>query len=271
MGTGYTTILYDAPAVEDGLGDIAACRYDGAEIGLGKVRANGAEAIASWLDEYDLQLYLVMSEWIEDEAAVERIAEAAPTVAELDAQFLGLLPPQRHRHDDETVEHWFGTICDAAADAGVKPLVHHHGATHVEQPDEIAEILNVSKNLGLLFDTAHYYPYGDNFPAGDVTDGIERFADDIAYVHLKDVAPTTDFDENATALSAGDFHLDNVINYFRSFTDLGEGVIDFQRVSDALDAEGFDGHYTIEIENRTELPLVHAKENYDFWQSIRGR
>lgn len=268
MGTGYTTIMYDAPDVEDGLGDIAACRYDGVELGLGKVRANGADQIDSWLDEYDLDLYLVMGEWIEDEAAVDRVAAAASTVAELDGEFLGILPPQRHRQDDATVDRWIGTICDAAADVDVTPVVHHHGATHVEQPEEISRILDVADNLELLFDTAHYYPYGERFPAGDVTDGVERFADDIAYVHLKDVAPTSDFDRNCQALSAGEFHLDNVVNYFRSFTDLGEGVLEFEGLYDALSQAGYDGHYTIEIENRTEQPLVHAKENYDYWRSI---
>jgi inosose dehydratase len=126
-------------------------------------------------------------------------------------------------------------------------------------------------DLELLFDTAHYYPYGEHFPDGDLTDGIERFADDIAYVHLKDVDPVKDFAANRDALSNADFHLDNVINYFRSFTDLGDGILDFEAIYDALAVAGYDGHYTIEVENQTQKPLVHAKENVDYWTALTSQ
>lgn len=270
MGTGYTTIMYDPADIGTGLRDIAACRYDGAEIGLGKVRETGPETVGRLLTECDLDLYCVMSDWLETEDAVERVEGAIPMVADLGAEYLGFLPPQRHRRDDATVTQWLARLTDAAMDAGLVPAIHHHGATHVERPDEIREVLDAVENLGLLFDTAHHYPYGEHYPDGDVTDGIERFADDIVYVHLKDVAPPTGFTETRESLTRGDFHLDNVVNYFRSFTDLGDGVIDFEAVREALDEAGYEGHVTVEIENRTEKPLVHAKENYDYWEALDG-
>ncbi|AHG01850.1 xylose isomerase (plasmid) [Halostagnicola larsenii XH-48] len=269
MGTGYTAIMYDAEDIEDAFGDIAACRYDGIEIGLEKIRANGPEKVGRWLDEYNLDLYLAMSEWIESEDAVQRVLDDIPTVADLGAEFVGILPPQRARYDDLTVEQWLSRISDTAVEAGVRPVVHHHGATAIEQPGEIRRYLDAVDGLELLFDTAHYYPYSENFPAGDVTDGIEQFADDIAYVHLKDVDPVKDFAANRDALSAADFHLDNVINYFRSFTDLGNGILDFEAIHKALTDTGYEGHYTIEIENQTDRPLIHAKENYDYWSTIQ--
>jgi inosose dehydratase len=270
MGTGYTAIMYDAEDIEQAFGDVAACRYDGVEVGVGKIRAVGPEAVGEWLDGYDLELYLAMSEWMETEEAVERMVDDMSMLSELDAEFVGLLPPQRGRHDADTVETWLTRVSEAAVDAGLRPLLHHHGATAVEQPDEIRHYLDAVDGLELVWDTAHYYPYGEHFPDGDVTDGVERFADDIAYVHLKDVQPVKDFAANRDALSEGDFHLDNVINYFRSFTDLGVGIIDFAAVHEALSAAGYDGHYTIEIENQTERPLVHAKQNYDVWREVRG-
>lgn len=57
-------------------------------------------------------------------------------------------------------------------------------------------------------------PLRRQLPGGDVTDGIERFADDIAYVHLKDIDPVKDFTANRGALSNADFHLDNAIDHF---------------------------------------------------------
>lgn len=269
MGIGYATIMYDGVALEDGFADVSACRYDGIEVGLGKIETAGPDAVADWLDRYDLALYCVMGHWIESAEATERLADSAETAANLGAEFLGILPPQRHRNDDATVKSRLRTVSEAALDAGITPVVHHHGATHIERGEEVRGFLDAIDGLQLLFDTAHWYPYSANFPEGDVTDGIERFADDIAYVHLKDVNPIKEFAANRDALSAPEPHLDNVINYFRSFTDLGDGTLNFAGVRGALAAAGYDGHYTIETENQVSKPLVHAKKNFDHWQSVQ--
>lgn len=268
MGVGYTTIMYDAESIQSALGDIGACRYDGTEIGIEKLRANDPETVSGWLDDYDLDIYAVMSEWIESEEAVQRMVNDMPMIDDLGAEFVAILPPQRERHNQEMIEEWLMRLTDAATDVGLRPLLHHHGATAAEQPEEVHHYLDAADGLKLVWDTAHYYPYSDNFPDGDVTDGVERFADDIGYVHLKDINPVKDFAANRDALSQADFHLDNIINYFRSFTDLGDGIIDFEGLFEALENTGYDGHYTIEIENQTELPLVHAKQNYDYWQDV---
>jgi len=267
MGVGYTTMMYPAESLETGISDVAACRYDGVEIGLEKIQAVGSGAVARWLDTYDLEVYLVMSDWAESMETAERIAREAGVAADLGADYLGILPPQR-AGDDVVVEDVLATIAEGAADVGLTPLLHHHGGTHVERPDEIEQFLDISEDLELLFDTAHYYPYGEHYPDGDVTDGIERFADAIEYVHLKDVDPTPAFTDHRDSLSEGEFHLDDVINYFRAFTDLGDGILAFDAVYDALCAAGFDGHCTIEIENETTDPLVHAKRNIDFWRGV---
>jgi len=269
MGVGYTTIMYGAESIHDGFGDIAACQYDGVEIGIEKIRANDPDQVGDWISEYELELYCVMSEWLETEAAVERMIDDMSAIAKLDADFVGLLPPQRGRQGADTLQRWLTRLSDAAVKLDVQPLIHHHGATAVEQVTEIQHYLDEIKDLELLWDTAHHYPYGENFPSGDITDGIERFADDISYVHLKDVDPIKEFAANRDALSSGDFHLDNVINYFRSFTDLGDGIIDFEGAFSALKSIGYDGHYTVEIENQTEQALVHAKQNHDYWNNIK--
>ena len=147
--------------------------------------------------------------------------------------------------------------------------MHHHGATHVENGEEIRHFLDAVDDLQLLFDTAHWYPYGENYPEGDVTDGIERFVDDIEYVHHKDMDPTSSFAEVRNALSEPNPHLDNVINYFRTFTDMGKGTLDFAGALDALEEAGYDGHHTIEIENQIDKRLVHALENMEYWESLR--
>lgn len=266
MGIGYTTMMYDKESIRTGLSDIGACRYDGVEMGLEKLRHAGPNAVREWIEEYDLDFYCVMAEWPVNEAAVKRICQGAEFVGEVGASYYGLLPPERHRENEETLSRWLDDIGEAATAAGITPLIHHHGVTEIEQPDEIEYWLkNSPDNFELLFDTAHYYPYGD------VEKGIERFADDIAYIHLKDVDPPAEFEDHAAALSSGSYHLDNVINYFRAFTDLGKGILDFEDIHQMLASIDYDGHCTIEIENQTELPLIHAKQNFDFATDVTGR
>ncbi|MGB9955149.1 sugar phosphate isomerase/epimerase family protein (plasmid) [Haloferax prahovense] len=271
MGIGYTTIMYDEESLFEGLSEFEACRYDGVETSLGEIDAVGQDQFSEKLEEYDLDLYCAMGEWLESEAAANRIAAGAETVAELGAPYVGILPPHRGTTTDDELQRYLEQVCDAAADAGVTPVIHHHGATAIEHPDEIETWLDrAPDNLGLLWDTAHHYPYGEHYPDGDVTDGIERFADDIEYVHLKDVAPGDNFESHVEALTRGERHLDTIFLYYNAFTDLGKGAIDFQGVHDALEDIGYDGHITIEIENKTEDTLLHAKRNYDYWHDIVG-
>ncbi|MFB6174222.1 MAG: sugar phosphate isomerase/epimerase family protein [Halobacteriales archaeon] len=259
MALGYTTILYDAEATTEGIGDVGACRYDGIELSLGQVRAAGVGTVADLTAEHGLDVYCVMGDWLESADQVAAVADGAEVAADLGADFLGLLPPRRGLVDDDTLDGWLAEVCGAAAAAGVTPVLHHHGATHVEGPGEIAAWLDRGPDsLGLLFDTAHYYPYGD------VLDGLERFHGEIDYVHLKDVDPPASFEDYTADLTAAEFNLDSVINYFRSFTDPGEGVIDFAAVRGSLP----EVPVTIEVENQVHDPLVHAKRNRDYWTSL---
>lgn len=266
MGVGYAALMYDPEeVVSEGLGEFAACRYDGVEIGLEKVEYIGPDSLQTALDEHGLDIYCVMAGWLNTEDDVDAAVDGASIAADLDARFLGILPPPRGQTDDETFAEWLERICEAAAAAGVTPVLHHHGAAHVEGPDEIEEWLDRGPdNLELLYDTAHYYPYGD------VVKGVHRFEDDIAYVHLKDIDPTVDFEDHVETLSAGKVQYDSLFVFLTSFVDLGEGVIDFAAVHDALGEIGYGGHVTIEMENERNDRLVHAKRNIDYWQEITG-
>ncbi len=182
-----------------------------------------------------------------------------------------MFPPQRGLlDDDDLLETWITRVCDAAADTGVTPLLHHD-ATHIEQPDETeAWFERCPENLGLLWDSAHEYLYGENAFSEDVTDGIERFADDIEYVHLKDINPMSYFPDYIEALSSGTFNLANVILFYYALSDLGDSVIDFEGVADVLSEIGYDSHVTIEMEKQTTDTLVHAKRTFDHWLAARS-
>lgn len=262
MGLGYATLTYDPEEiVRNGIGDLAACGYDGVEIGLPKIEDMGYNRLEATLDEYGVELYCVMAGWLNEYTDVQDAIEGIEVTASLDVDFLGILPPPRGVVDDVTFREWLEEIGAAASDHGVTPVVHHHAGSHVEQPDEIRRWLDEGPpELELLFDTGHYYAYGD------VCEGIKRFADDIAYVHYKDINPPSDFRTHVTNLSSGKVDYDSIMTYFGAFNDLGDGVLDFAAISRTLDEVNYDGNRTVEVDTVQGPTLAHAKRNLDFLQ-----
>ena len=79
-------------------------------------------------------------------------------------------------------------------------------------------------NLRVNFDTANIFFYNEDL---DSADELERVIDYVASVHLKD--------------TMGGFKSNE-------FPILGEGVVDFERIFGTLEAAGFDGPLTLELE-----------------------
>jgi inosose dehydratase len=267
MGIGYATLTYDPEGiVNDGIDELSACGYDGVEIGLPKIQAVGRDRVAGALDEYGMDLYCVMAGWLNERSDVDAAIEGVDVAADLGADSLGILPPPRGIVDDGTFADWLDDIGSATAGMDVTPVIHHHAGAHVEQPDEIRRWLDDGPDeLELLFDTGHYYAYGD------IVEGIERFIDDIAYVHYKDINPPSDFDAHVANLSAGKVDYDSILTYFGAFTDLGRGVVDFTDVARALEDVGYGGHRTVEVDTVEGPTLVHAKRNLDFLREASTR
>lgn len=95
-----------------------------------------------------------------------------------------------------------------------------------------------------------------------MADGIKRFADDIEYIHLKNVSPDADLTD---ALTSGSFHLRNIILYYSAMTDLGEGIIDFKSVADIFSVIEYTGDVAVEVEIQRADTLIHAKQNINHW------
>ena len=266
MGFGYATLTYDPEEiVRNGIGDLAACGYDGVEIGLPKIQEICRDRLEATLDEYGMELYCVMAGWLNEHTDVQDAVDGLEIAAAFDVDFLGILPPPRCVVDDSIFGEWLDEIGTAASDRGVTPVVHHHAGSHIEQPAEIRRWLDDGPSeLKLLLDTGHYYAYGD------VCDGIERFADDTVYVHYKDISPPSNFDTHVTNLSAGKVDYDSIMTYFGAFTDLGKGVLDFAAISRALDAVNYDGNRTVEVDTVQGPTLAHAKRNLDFLREAVG-
>jgi inosose dehydratase len=158
------------------------------------------------------------------------------------ARIAGRVPPDgRAGWSEAAWEEAVGTLHAVAAalrdQLGMRVVVHHHGGTFIETPDEIERLLRETdpELVGLLMDTGHLV-YG----GGDPLALLERHGDRVRYVHLKDL----DADKlarvrreeipMAAAWSSG------------LFCPLGQGVVDFPRVIERLRSKGYAGWTIVE-------------------------
>ena len=149
------------------------------------------------------------------------------------------------------------------SETGLQTVFHHHCAGYVETPDEIARFLEVTDSdaVSLVFDTGHYlYGAGDC----DVIAGLERFADRIKYIHLKDCHP----DVAADARRHG-------WDYFRAlqhgvFCELGKGGVDFPAVVRWLKNRSYTGYTLVEQDVLPGMgaPKESARRNREYLRSI---
>ena len=149
-------------------------------------------------------------------------------------------------------------------EVGLATLFHPHCGTSVETPDETARLLDDTDAdlVNLVFDTGHFV-YGSGRPDPDgqaAVDGLARFWDRVAYVHLKDCEPRI-------ADSAREHHLDLSEAVRRGlFCELGKGSVDVGSVLALLKERGYDGWVTVEQDVLPGMgtPAASARRNREF-------
>jgi inosose dehydratase len=126
-------------------------------------------------------------------------------------------------------------------ETGLLTVFHHHCSGYVETPDEIATFLQLTdpRYMGLVFDVGHYY-HGTGREDCDVTAALDRFADRVWYIHLKDLEPTV-------ARRSRDEEWD----YFTAmrnglYPELGNGCVDFPAMLRWLSAHDYKGYMLVE-------------------------
>lgn len=116
-------------------------------------------------------------------------------------------------------------------------------------------------HLGLVFDTGHYC-----FGAGsyNVIEAMDRFAERIWYVHLKDCHP-----------DVADRSRREGLDYFASlkngvFCELGKGAVDFPGVLRWLAARDYQGYVLVEQDVLPGMgsPKESARRNREYLRSI---
>ncbi|WP_339236118.1 myo-inosose-2 dehydratase [Oceanobacillus sp. FSL W7-1281] len=146
-----------------------------------------------------------------------------------------------------------------AKDNDMDLVYHHHAGTVVEQPEEIAKLMEMTdENLvSLLYDTGHGY-YGGNDPL----QLLEKYFHRVKYVHLKDVRQ-----EVLNQARAEKFPIRKCIRS-GMFTVPGDGVLDFEPIFELLIKNNYSGWALIEGEQDPidHNPYEYAKKSKQFIQ-----
>jgi inosose dehydratase len=128
-----------------------------------------------------------------------------------------------------------------AADNGMLLCYHPHIGTGVEKLDEIERLMESTKPefLKLLLDTGHLY-----YAGVDPLIIVEKFADRIKHVHLKNIREPLLKDSIHKKLS----FLDSIKSGIFTVPGDEEGIIDFDTIFKKLAEAGYEGWLVVEAE-----------------------
>jgi inosose dehydratase len=145
--------------------------------------------------------------------------------------------------------------------AGVRTVFHHHCGGYVETPQEIHALMSRTDAalLGLCLDTGHLM-----YAGGNPIDAIAKYRDRIWHVHFKDCDP-------ALAHQAREEGWDYHTAVRRGiFCELGQGMVPFRSVLDALRVEYYAGWIVVEQDVLPGLgtPAASAARNREYLRRL---
>lgn len=166
----------------------------------------------------------------------------------------------------EPVRQIFATNAERVARAvreatGLRTVFHHHCASYVETPEEIADLMMRTDPavLGLCLDTGHL-----TYAGGDPVAAATEFGSRIWHLHLKDCSPAI---ADRARVSGWNYH--DAVRH-GVFCELGQGAVRFPAVLDALDRAGFAGWAVVEQDVLPSLgtPAASATRNRNFIRTL---
>jgi inosose dehydratase len=134
----------------------------------------------------------------------------------------------------KTLLHNLDRLSSAAADRGLRAVIHPHVGTMIENRAEVDRILDGS-SIPLCLDTGHLL-IGGTDPLDLVSSAPER----IAHAHLKDVDAAL-----LGRVRAGELTYTEAVAQ-GMYTPLGTGDVDIAGVVERLQKQGYDGWYVLE-------------------------
>ncbi|WP_257625689.1 TIM barrel protein [Rhizobium sp. L51/94] len=139
---------------------------------------------------------------------------------------------------------------------GLTLAYHHHLMMVAETFDEISALFDrTGPEVGLLLDTGHAAAAGFNYVRL-----IERFAERIVHIHLKDIRASV-----MVAVRDGDLSFNDAVRR-GMFTVPGDGMVDFSPLAAYVRKSGYRGWMVVEAEQDPAavppLPAVTAAINH---------
>ena len=244
MGSGFYLTPGDPSAA---IAAIAEAGFSGIEIFDGNLLAlsEGKGKFARLLDANAISLvgvysggHFIYPDAREDELA--RFDRSIAIAAEFGARHFVLgggavRSTGRRDRDYVVMADLLDDVAERASNAGLLPSYHPHLGSLAEAPDQI-DALFAASSIGLCADVAHLVKGG-----GDPIAIIDKYADRLQYVHLKDYDPATG-----------------------GFMPLGEGAIDMAGIVDAVVRNGYSDWVGVELDGYNGDPADAARRSFAY-------
>ncbi len=250
---GHTLLTWDVFAhpenIEQGIRDIAELGFAGTETGGGLYdwwERNRPGELKRILQEAGIPMVTLFhsGNWLDPEAEGKLLEDArrwSVAVGELGGAMLMLVPGNRRESPPPGLDD-FKRMADVmnragriAHEAGIDATVHPHWGTAAETRLEIEILLSLLDPalVGFAPDTGQIAKGGaDPMPV------VERWADRVRYVHMKDLSPEWEEMRKAGV----------PLRSPEGYAEMGQGVIDFRRLLAILDRASFTGWLMAELD-----------------------
>lgn len=256
---GYASITWngnDRQAIDD----IASLGFHGVQLRANAVKEFASPAeVRDLLEKHHLKMVALSSGGVRIDPAVEAEEIAKHTA---NAKFVHDVGGMYLQVTDERPKDRVVTSADyvrlgkliteigkRTADLGVSLGYHNHMGTLGQSPEEVDQILQAAdpRYVKLELDVAHYLQGG-----GDPAKAIEKYADRLLFLHIKDVESVP----NAS----------NPKRAYR-FVELGRGRVDLPAVFGALNRVNFRGWAIVELDavpekDRTPKECAEISKKY---------
>ena len=282
---GHTLLTWDVfrhpENIEQGIRDIAGLGYAGTETGGGLYdwwEQNRPGQLERILKEAGIPMVTLFhsGDWTSRAAApdlLERARRWSAAIKEMGGEMLMLVPGRRGDADIDAARgepsepfglddfkqmaETMNRAGEVAGRAGIDATMHPHWGTAAESRLEIEVLLDRldPKLVGFAPDTGQIAKGGaDPMPV------IERWADRVRYVHMKDISP--DWEESRRRGVS--------LRSPEGYAEMGQGVIDFRRMLPILERANFRGWLMAELDEAKRPGGESARLSKEYIEGALG-
>jgi len=241
MHVGYAAITWggnDHQAIED----ISAVGYSGIQVRANSVAEFGSgAALRDELDKHHLKMVALSSgdlglDPATEQAAMDKHIANAKFLRDAGGLYLQIIDSKPKDHaptaaDYKRMGQLLTELGKRVADLGMQLGYHNHMGAMGQTPEGVEQIVAAMdpRYAKLELDIAHYFQGG-----GDPAQAVEKYADRLLFLHLKDVE-----------------HSDAAKDGYR-FCELGRGLVNVPAVLAALRKVSFRGWGIVELDGETD-------------------